>query len=218
MNTQTIQAEARSETGKGQARKLRASDRIPAIAYGGASDPQELSLDPKALAELRKSPLGWNQPVTIEVDGGDNVGLALLRDVQKHPVSGQVLHADFMRVEEGAEVIVQVPMRLVGKSPGEALGGRISQPKRAVAVRCTPSTIPKAVEIDISGLEVGDRVLLSEVKFPAGVQASFAHDAPAVSCVGRRGGADDLDEAAEGESEEGAEAAEGSEAAEGGEE
>jgi large subunit ribosomal protein L25 len=209
MNTQTIQAEARSESGKGIARKLRAASRIPAVAYGGQTAPRQLSLDPKQLQDLRKSPLGWNQPVTIEVDGGENVSLALLREVQRHPVSGQFLHADFMCIEANAQVVVQVPLHLIGKSPGEALGGRISQPKRAVAVLCTPDTIPNAVEIDISTLEVGDRILLSEVTFPSGVSSHYAHDAPAVSCVGRRGGA--AEEEGEGASDEAAEAEGGEE-------
>jgi len=204
MNTQTIQAEARAESGKGVAHKLRAVGRIPAVAYGATATPQQLSLDPKALQDLRKSPLGWNQPVAIEVDGGDNVNLAVLREVQRHPVSGKFLHADFLCVEEASEITMMVPLRLTGKSPGEALGGRISQPKRSLAVRCTPVSIPSAIEIDISTLHVGDRIMLSEVPVPSGVSVSLAFDAPAVSCVGRRGG---LEEELE-EDEDGAEGAE----------
>lgn len=210
MNTQTIQAEARAESGKGVAHKLRAVGRIPAVAYGASGAPQQLSLDPKALLELRKSPLGWNQPVAIEVDGGDNVSLAVLREVQRHPVSGHFLHADFLRVTEASEIVMQVPLRLTGKSPGAALGGRISQPKRALAVRCTPGAIPPAIEIDISELNVGDRIMLSELAVPTGVSVSLKVDLPAVSCVGRRGGDDD--DLGEDDAEGEVEAAEGAEA------
>ena len=187
MNTQTIQAEARAEAGKGVARKLRASGLIPAVAYGGAGEPVQLALNPRALTDRRKAPLGWNSPVEIEVEGGENVGLALLTAVQKHPISGKLLHADFLRVAADSEVEVKVPLKLSGASPGAALGGRISQPKREVAVLCTPGSIPNGVEIDISSLNIGDRIMLSEVSFPEGVRASFKHDAPAVACVGRRG-------------------------------
>ena len=212
MNTQTIQAEARAESGKGVAHKLHAVGRIPAVAYGASVEPQQLSLDPKALVDLRKSPLGWNSLIAIEVDGGDNVNLAVLQEVQRHPVSGKFLHADFLCVDEASEITMQVPLRLTGKSPGEALGGLISQPKRALSVRCTPATIPSAIEIDISSLHVGDRILLSEVPVPSGVRVLLAFDAPAVSCVGRRGGEDeDL-----GEEEEAGAEAEGSAEAEAG--
>ena len=187
MNTQTIQAEARADAGKGVARKLRASGLIPAVAYGGAGDAVQLSLDPRDLTNLRKAPLGWNSPIEIEVEGGENVGLVLLRAVQKHPISGKLLHADFLRVAADSEVEVKVPLRLTGSSPGAALGGRLSQPKREVAVLCTPASIPNGVEIDVSSLNIGDRIMLSEVAFPEGVRASFKHDAPAVACVGRRG-------------------------------
>lgn len=217
MNTQTIQAAARAESGKGIAHKLRAAGRIPAVAYGPSVASQQLSLDPKALLDLRKSPLGWNQPIAIEVDGGDNVTLALLHAVQRHPVSGKVLHADFLCIEEGSEVTVKVPLRLTGKAPGEALGGRISQPKRDLAVVCTPDTIPNAIEIDISGLNVGDRILLSELAVPKGVRVSLAFDGPAVSCVGRRGGAaEELEEADAAAAAAASAAAAGDEAGEGG--
>jgi large subunit ribosomal protein L25 len=218
MNTQTIQAEARAESGKGIAHKLRAAGRIPAVAYGSSVDSQKLSLDPKVILDLRKGHLGWNQPIAIEVDGGDNVALAILSEVQRHPVSGKVLHADFLCIDEGSDITVKVPLRLIGKAPGEALGGRISQPKRDLEVHCTPTTIPSAIEIDISALNVGDRILFSELPVPKGVRVSLAFDAPAVSCVGRRGGPDDdlEEEEAAAEGGEAAEGSEGDEAAEGG--
>jgi large subunit ribosomal protein L25 len=189
METQTIQASTRSGTGKGIARKLRRDGWIPAVAYGGGGETACLSLDPAELALLRKSRLGWNMPVSIQVEGGDDIALALLRDVQKHPVSRALLHADFIRVDADTEVRVRVPIRLEGRAAGAEIGGLISQPNRVILVACLPTDIPVEVAIDITEMEIGDRVLLSSIPMPEGCRAVFRFDGTAVACVGRRGGA-----------------------------
>lgn len=206
MQIQTIQASVRSGTGKGQARKLRASGVIPVIAYGAKGEPTSLSLDPAELRSLRKSALGWNMPVQIKVDGGDDIELALLRDVQKHPISRELLHADFVRVEPTDEVVIRVALRLEGKAPGAELGGLINQPNRELLVACKPADIPATIVIPIGRLNIGDRLLLSEVPMPDGCRAVFKHDGTAVACVGRRGGA--LGETLEDEEAEEADEAE----------
>ncbi|MCP4871889.1 MAG: 50S ribosomal protein L25 [Proteobacteria bacterium] len=212
MQTQTLQASLRGGTGKGSARKLRSEGLIPAVAYGAAGETASLALDPQQLRELRRSSLGWNMPVSIDVDGGDNIPLALLRDVQKHPISRALLHADFLRVDPADEVVIRVQLRLEGKAPGAELGGLINQPNRELLVSCKPADIPATIVIDISGLEINDRLLLSEVPMPKGCRAVFKHDGTAVSCMGRRGGG--LDDEDGEESEELAEGEEAEEAAE----
>ncbi len=204
METETIRATARPESGKGVARQLRRAGLIPAIAYGGDGDPLALSLDPKQLIQLRKSRLGWNHPVTIEVEDGAKVELALLREVQKHPISGKLLHADFLRVAEGDEVVVRVPLAIDGRAKGQEIGGRISQPRREISIFCFPRQIPERILVDVRELEIGDKVMLSELQMPDGCRPEFRHDVTVASCVGRRGGmdededeVDELDEDAE---------------------
>jgi large subunit ribosomal protein L25 len=210
MSNPTIHAEIRTEKGKGVARTLRRAGRMPAVAYGGGNDAQVLSIEPSALQELKSGPLGWNQPVKIEVAGGDTVALAMLKAVDKHPISGAFLHADFLTLDAKQAVKVEVPLRLVGTAPGVALGGLLNQQLRTLTVSCLPGDIPAGIALDVSKLEVGDRLLLSELKMPKGVAAMIA-DQPLVSVSGRRGSR--LDE--EGDEAEGGEA-EGGEA-EGGE-
>lgn len=211
METQTIRALARHEHGKGIARQLRRTGLIPAIAYGGEAGPLALALDPNQLLQLRKSRLGWNHPVTIEVEGGAAIQLALLREVQKHPISGKLLHADFLRVDAGAEVVVRVPLMIDGRALGEEIGGRINQPRREIEIRCTPAQIPSQVLVNVRPLEIGDKVVLSELEMPEGCRPEFRHDVTIASCVGRRGGAEEdeagelIEEAGEGEDEDGAE-------------
>ncbi len=209
MSNPTIHAELRTNSGKGVARSLRRGGRMPAVAYGGGTEALPLSIDPKELVTLRSGPLGWNQPVKIEVDGGDGVALAMLKAVDKHPVSGEILHADFVRVDAKSEVKVAVPLRIEGTAPGVAMGGLLNQQLRTLQVLCLPSAIPAGISLDVSGLEVGDRLLLSQLTLPKGV-TSLVSDQPVVSVSGRRGGPDEFDEEAEAETEEGAE--EGAEA------
>ena len=208
MSNPTIHAELRTNSGKGVARGLRRGGRMPAVAYGGDAEAMPLSIDPKELVTLRSGPLGWNQPVKIEVDGGDSVALAMLRAVDKHPISGEFLHADFMRLDAKTAVVVEVPLRIEGTAPGVAMGGLLNRQLRTLRVRCLPDAIPAGVIVDVSKLEVGDRLLLSELTLPKGVTALIS-DQPLVSVTGRRGLASDLDdedaaEGAEGAAEEGA--------------
>lgn len=210
METQMIRASARQQRGKGAARQLRRGGSIPAIAYGGKVDPQELAIDPQDLAQLRKSRLGWNQPVCIEVDGGERIPLALLRDVQRHPISGKLLHADFLRLAESDEVVIRVPVAIEGKARGQETGAVLSQPRRELEIRCTAARIPQAIPVDVTPLELGDRIVLSQLAMPEGCTPIFQTDYTVVACVGRRGveeivteaGAEDEAKAEDAEAEE----------------
>ena len=186
MQTQAISARFRTGTGKGTARKLRADGRIPVVVYGGG-DPVALDLDPRELTTLRKQTLGWNTPVSINVDGGDDISLALLKDVQRHPVSGNVIHADFLRVDADSPVVVNVPVRTTGKAIGETVGGRVFFLLRAVPVRCKPADIPNGVSIDVTPLDIDDKVMIDEVPMPDGVEVVFKERVPVVKILGKRG-------------------------------
>ncbi len=217
MQPNTLNAALRSSTGKGAARKLRAAGRIPATVYGGGGDPVALDLDPDDITNLRRASLGWNTPLGIVVDGGDDVPLAMLRDVQKHPLNGSVLHVDFQRIDETTKVNVKVRLDLEGKAAGAALGGLVSRPTRFVTVACLPKDIPEAIVIDITEMLIGDSVMIDELPVGDGVDVLFKERVPVVAVVGRRGGGLPEDDDEEGEGEEGAEAegeGEGEEAAE----
>lgn len=218
MSNPTIHAELRTDKGKGVARTLRRAGRMPAVAYGGGSDAQVLSIDPSELQKLKGGPLGWNQPVKIEVAGGATVALAMLKAVDKHPISGVFLHADFLTLDAKQAVKVEVPLKLVGTAPGVALGGLLNQQLRTLTVSCLPGDIPAGISLDVGKLEVGDRLLLSELKMPKGVTSLIA-DQPLVSVSGRRGSQlDEGEDGAEGEEAEGTEAEAGeAEAGESGE-
>lgn len=187
MEYPTIQAQARTERGKGAARRARRDGRIPAVAYSAGSEAVSLSVNPKDLHLLHRGDLGWNAPFVLAVDGGEDLGLSMLKDVQRHPVSGALLHADFMRVADDVPVTVRLPLVLVGKSPGVELGGKLAQPLRSVRVQCLPALIPQRIEIDISTMQIGDKVLLSSLPTPEGVTLAYRQDATVVNIVRGRG-------------------------------
>lgn len=206
MELHTLQAEARTATGKGVARKARAAGRIPAVVYGGTGDSAPLTLDPKDLRRLKTARLGWNTPLTITIDGGDDVAVAMLADVQRHPVSGHLLHADFIRVSEGDMVRVRVPVKMEGRAAGIALGGRISLSLPEVDVFCAIDAIPSVIIVDLTPLEINDKVLLQDLVVPEGCKVASRHNPPVVACVGKRGAR--VEEGEEEEEEEESEEAE----------
>ncbi len=203
METYTINAEARPGTGKGVARKLRAAGKVPVVAYGLGGDPVGLAVPAKQFVLLKKASRGWNTPVHIVVEGGEDIPLAVLKDVQRHPLSGALLHADFIRVVPGANVTVRVRVVTVGKAAGTEFGGTLQTPMREVDIICAPEHVPAVVEIDVTNLKIGDKILLHALPLPVGCRPASKLNLPVVACVGKRGGAVALlDEDEEGEAEE----------------
>jgi large subunit ribosomal protein L25 len=187
MEVHEIKAALRSETGKGVARKLRADRRIPAVVYGAGGEATALTMNPTDLVLLRKSALGWNQPVALKVDGGSDVGLAVLKDVQRHPISREFLHADFQAVDAEQYLNVEVPIVLTGKSKGVELGGKLAQPLRTLKLRCRPADIPQKVALDITDLDVEDKIMLSDVPLAEGVLPGWRENATIVAVARGRG-------------------------------
>jgi len=202
MELHTLQAEARTATGKGVARKARAAGRIPAVVYGGGGESAPLTLDPKDLRKLKTARLGWNTPLTIIVEGGADVATAMLADVQRHPVSGKLLHADFLRVAMDATVRVRVPVKVEGRAAGITLGGRISLSLPEVDLVCGIESIPSVVVVDVTPLDINDKVLLQDLVVPEGTKVASRHNPPVVACVGKRGARAEESAEAEEESEE----------------
>lgn len=211
METETLHAALRTEAGKGAARRLRRTGMIPAVAYNSSGTATSLSVSPAELNRLQKSRLGWNHPVSIQIEGADDIPLALLRDVQRHPISRQLLHADFETLGDGDEVVVQVPVEPTGRAQGQEVGGRINLPQRAIALCCQPAAIPVSIKVDVTPLDVGDKIMLSELTLPEGTRVQFRSDVPIATCIGRRGGLEAELEELEDEDAEGEEGEEGAE-------
>jgi large subunit ribosomal protein L25 len=162
--------EARAGTGKGSARKLRAVGRIPAVLYGRGRDSLPLSLDPRALDKILRGS-GANTLLDLTVEGHPELKdtVALVKELQRHPLRGTIVHADLYAVDLTRAVTVDVPVHLVGKPRGLDFGGILEHTLREIALECLPRAIPEAIEVEISHLEVGDVIHVRELQLPEGV-------------------------------------------------
>jgi large subunit ribosomal protein L25 len=172
METVDITVERRSGSGKSAARKLRRAGVVPAVFYGPGRDAVSISVAAdeveKKLAHLEGSHL-----IRL-VNGGDadlHDKMVLMREMQRHPVTGSVLHADFYEVDLTERLVVSVALHFVGKPVGVVAGGILQPVLREIQVECLPTEIPEFVEVNVSGLGIHDAVHVSELTLPEGVTA-----------------------------------------------
>jgi large subunit ribosomal protein L25 len=165
-----LKAEPRQDTGKGAARKLRAAGKLPAVVYGAGEDPLSLVLDTHDATLLFQSISVENTIVNLEVEGVKAPVPTLVREVQTHPYRPDVLHVDFLRVQTGVEVELEVPLQLEGTPVGVSdQDGVLEQGIHSLPIRCIPSAIPSVLTVDVSGLSIGDSLQVSDVPVPEGV-------------------------------------------------
>lgn len=169
MQRQELTASVRETKGKGAARRLRASGKIPAIAYGTgvATLHLELPVRPleRALEHGRSTLLALSG--VRELDGR----LVLVKELQRDPASRQIVHCDFYAVDVTRKIEVSVPIHLEGKAPGVVAGGVLEPMLRELVVSCLPLEIPSVINADVSKLEIGDSIRVSDLVLPDGVEA-----------------------------------------------
>ena len=198
MENVSLQANSRTDNGKGVCRRLRAEGLIPAVVYGMGSAPQSLTVSPKLLSKIMLSKLGLNSVIELKIDDKAAVS-AMVHEYQYHPVTRELVHADFVQIDVNAEIDVDVPLVFTGKPKGVVMGGILRQIYRTVPLRCKPALVPSSVEVDISNLKIEEFVLAGNLPLTEGVVCRYAADRSlgGVYSKGRRG-------AAEEETEEGA--------------
>jgi large subunit ribosomal protein L25 len=214
MGEVSIAVELREGTGKKFNRKLRASGRAPAVLYGQASEPVSLSIDPTLLARrIKESHAGINTLFELEGGGSSVAGkTVMVKELQREPVRGWIIHADFYEFDQTKRIHVTVHVELVGEALGLIQGGVIEHTLREIEVLCLPDSIPDSLEADVSGLEIGMALHVSDVVLPSGVEIVTDRDHALVSLVAPRAEeeVEEVEEVVEGE--EGAEAAAGEDA------
>ena len=171
MSEHTIQATGRNVEGKSASRRLRRAASLPAIVYGGKSAPLPIQLDHEKIWQASQHEWFYSSILNLEIDG--KTESVLLRDMQRHPFRQLILHLDFQRVEAGQTLRAYVQLHLVNAdvSPAGKVGGVVIMHELTqVEVSCLPKDLPAAIEVDISDLEVGGIVHLSQVKLPKGVE------------------------------------------------
>lgn len=164
-------AQKRVVEGTGASRRLRRAGQIPGIIYGGAGEAQPVSMDHNELFHLLRKEAFHASVLSIDVEGAKQN--AVLRDVQWHPFKQQVLHLDFQRIAAGEKMHLKVPLHFVGAdvAPAVKLGGcMISHTINELDVQCLPKDLPEFIEVDLSAMEAGQSVHVSQIKLPAGVE------------------------------------------------
>ncbi len=173
-NVSKLAAEARDRAGKGVARALRRSGRVPAVIYGEKKEPVPISIDGTELRHELLQPGFYRRIYDIKVNG--RTERVLPRDVQRHPVSDDPLHVDFLRISAGAEITVNVVVVFVNEelSPGLKRGGMLNIVRHEIEMTCPATAIPESIIIDLDGLDIGDSVHISQVTLPENVVLTIA--------------------------------------------
>lgn len=209
MSDTTLIAENRAETGKRPAGRLRREGKVPAVLYGMGGEPVSVTVPARELGHILASETGANTIITLRVDGQEQLTLA--RQIQRHPVRGELLHVDFIRVSADLPVAADVAVNLTGEPEGVRMGGMLEQQMFTITIEAKPADIPTAIEHDVSELGLGDQLRVGELAIPPGVTVHHEPEELVASVAVPRGlGAEEAgEEAAEGEAVEGAAATEG---------
>ncbi len=187
-----LNAELRTDTGKGASRRLRHANKVPAILYGTGKAPENLTLEQKDVQYELQHEAFFTQVLELNIGGKKQD--VLLRDLQHHPYKQSIMHMDFQRVDAKKEVHVNVPLHFLNEdiAPGvKTEGGAVSHVVTDVEIVCLPKDIPEFIEVDLSELHMGEIVHLSDLKMPAGVEV-FAlkqgdeHDSAVASIHARK--------------------------------
>lgn len=177
MATTKLKSELRADTGKGAARKLRQTGRIPAVLYGAAEEALHLSLDTHDTEYLFHNISVDNTIVELDIPGEKAPVATLVREIQTHPWKGALLHVDFLRIQQGVAVDVDIPVHLIGIPVGVRLsGGVLEQTIHDLPIRCVPALIPEMIEVDVSALDINDVLHISDLTFDEGIEVTISQE------------------------------------------
>ena len=174
--TSSLQVQGRDRAGKGAARATRRGGLVPGVIYGGNQDATLIALEPKILTSLMHDPAFKTNIFEVEINGKKQRTMAM--DVQLHPVSDQPIHADFRRIEKDTLVRVPIPVRFhnEGASPGIKVGGVLNIVRHEVEVRGRPDDLPDHIDVDLTGLAIGDSIHIKAIALPAGIKPTIARN------------------------------------------
>lgn len=205
MDEVSLVADVGRVKGSAAARRLRTAGKVPGVLYGHGIEPVDVAVGGRELRAALTSDSGLNALISLDVDGKKH--LAMARQLQRHPVRRSIDHVDFVVVRRDEVISAEVPVHLVGEAEAvERADGMVEQSLFTLMVHAKPGDIPNAIEIDISGLGIGDAIRVEDLKLPSGVTADADPEETIVIGASTRAAV----EAEEGEAAEGA--------AEGGEE
>ena len=165
-----VKALKRETRGKNTNRRLRATGKIPVVVYGGGTASFAATADLKELASILRSDSGVNTVFSLDIEG-EGVNDVIFQDRQIHAVNGRLIHADLRRFAKGEKIEMTVPIHLTGHAIGlEEIGTVLSQAMREIKVLCEPANTPDAIEGDVTNLDAGHSLHISDLKIPEGIE------------------------------------------------
>jgi large subunit ribosomal protein L25 len=166
----TLNAKTREGQGKGDNRKLRQTGFVPAVIYGHGEKTRSVAVNAHELELLFNRVHVENTIIDLTVEGEKKAIRTLVREVQKHPARGEIVHVDFYQVHAGERVHIQIPINFVGTAVGVRNGGMLQHTMDELDVKVSADNIPSHIEVDVSNLEIGDSVHVSDLKIPEGIE------------------------------------------------
>ncbi|MGV3661224.1 MAG: 50S ribosomal protein L25 [Prosthecobacter sp.] len=176
-----LQAEPRTQSGTAVAKRMRKAGSIPAALYGRKVKPSSIQVHGKTFSKLLEGSASDNILVSLKIAGAEDQ-LALVQEVQHDYLRGGILHVDFHAVAADEEIHANVPVVTVGEAKGLKLGGMVEAIHHEIEVRCLPKDLPESIQIDVTNLEVGKGIHVSEITFPEGVTCRLGGDVVIVMC------------------------------------
>ena len=170
MNEFEVVAQPRDALGTGASRRLRRMGRVPGVLYGGSKDPAHISVDGNRIRKQLENEAFAAHILAVKIE--DEESQAVLKSIQRDPATDQVIHMDFQRISASSEIHIRVPLHFVNEDvcAGKKAGGIVTHLLVEVEVGCLPKDLPEYVEVDMSALDIGESVHLSELALPEGVR------------------------------------------------
>ena len=208
----TVNATEREDQGKGASRRLRKEEKVPSIIYGGKKNPLMVTLSIHEITHLLEDENTFTSVLDLVV--GESTDSVVLKDIQRHPAKNTITHVDFLRVDAKQTLVTTTPLHFVGVEENEALrlGNMLNQFVVSIEISCLPKDLPHGIDVDVSSLEVGDHLSLTDLVLPEGVVINAlqhedveAHDQTVCSVSEPKVVEEEEEITEDGESEEGGE-------------
>jgi large subunit ribosomal protein L25 len=191
-----VNAQPRAASGTGASRRLRRTGQVPAIVYGGHQEPEMVSVGHNDLLKHLEHEAFYSQILDLKI--GERSVKVVLKDLQRHPAKPFIQHVDFLRITQGEKLRLVVPLHFINEERSKAIkmGAQVSHTITEVEIICLPQDLPEFIAIDMSNMDVGQSIHLSEIPMPQGVSLAHAPDPdePVVTVYGARGTDEETDE------------------------
>ena len=173
--TQSIKAETRKRTGSGVLKQMRREGQLPSVVYGKGTENLNIKISTKELTDMLAHSASTSILIDLEIDGGKSQ-TAFLQSTQRNPLTGALVHADFLAVTEGMKISATIPVEVHGEPIGVKAGGLMEQLIRDLDISCSPKDLPERIDVNIEHLGVGDSMTIGDLDIPEGVEPVLAAD------------------------------------------